>query len=61
MTNEIHVRTWIDLAKHPVNIERISLKVNVVALGQDDLENIASQNVFLRDLYRTLIHTVWHG
>ena len=43
--HEVHVRARVDLAQHPVDVERVGVEVEVEALGQHDLEDVAGEDV----------------
>ena len=46
MTQEVHVGTRIDLAQHPVEVERLGVELEVEPLGEHHLEDVAGENVF---------------
>ena len=41
MAEEVHVRARVHLAQHPVDVERVGVELEVVALRQHDLEDVA--------------------
>ena len=47
LAQEVHVRARVDLAQHPVDVERIGAEVEVEALGQHHLEDVAGGDVVL--------------
>jgi len=47
MAEEVHVGTGVDLAQRPVQVERVGVEVEIEALGQDHLEDVAGENVLL--------------
>ena len=60
MAHEVHVRRRVDLAEHAVHVERIGVEVEVVALGQHDLEDVAGDDVLLGHLDRLLVQPARH-
>ena len=60
MTQEVHVRAGVHLTQDAVEVERVRLKVDVVALREHHLKNVAGEDVFLRYLHRLLVHAVGH-
>ena len=53
MAEEVHVRARVHLAQHPVDVERVGTEFDVVPLGEHDLEDVAVEDVLLRDLDRS--------
>jgi hypothetical protein len=47
LAHEVHVRARVDLAQHPVDVERIGVELEVEALGQHHLEDVAGEDVLL--------------
>ena len=47
LTHVVHVRARVDPAQHPVHVERVGVDLDVEALGQHDLEDVARQDVLL--------------
>jgi hypothetical protein len=43
------------LAQHAVHVERIGVEIEIEALRQDDLEDVAGDDVFLRDVHGALV------
>ena len=60
VAQEVHVRAGVHLPKHPIEVERVGLEVDVVTLSEHHLEDVAGQDVFLGHLHRLLIHAVGH-
>ena len=60
MAHEVHVRRRVDLAQHPVHVERVGIEVEVVALGQHHLEDVAGDDVLLGHLDRLLVQPARH-
>ena len=60
VAQEVHVRARVDLAQHPVDVERVGVELEVVALGEHDLEDVAGDDVLLGDLDGALVHAVGH-
>ena len=60
VAQEVHVRARVDLAQHPVDVERIGVELEVVALGEHDLEDVAGEDVLLGHLDRLLVQAVGH-
>ena len=50
MAEEVHVRAGVDLPQHPVHVVRVGVELQVVALGQHHLEDVAGPDVLLRHL-----------
>jgi hypothetical protein len=50
LAHEVHVRARVHLAEHPVHVEGVSVEVEVEALGEHDLEDVAGEDVLARDL-----------
>ena len=48
--HEVHVRARVDLAQHSVDVERIGVELELEALREHDLEDVAGEDVLLRDL-----------
>ena len=55
VAHEVHVGAGVHEPQHTVNIERFGLEVEVEALRQHDLENVAGEDVLLRDLDGPLV------
>ena len=55
LAHEVHVRAGVDLAQHPVEVERLGVEVEVEALGQHHLEDVAGEDVLLGDLDRPAV------
>ena len=55
LPDEVHVRARVDLAQHPVDVERVGAEVEVEALGQHHLEDVAGQDVLLGHLDRPAV------
>ena len=55
VAHEVHVRAGVDLAQHPVDVERVGVEVEVEALGQHDLEDVAGEDVLLGRLDGRLV------
>ena len=53
--DEVHVRAGIDLTEHPVEIERIGIEVEGEPLREHDLEDVAGEDVLLRDVDRSRV------
>ena len=47
LAKEEHVRARVDLAQHTVDIERVTAKLEVESLGEDDLEGVTCPDVLL--------------
>ena len=60
VAQEVHVRARVDLAQHAVEVERVGVEIDVVALRQHDLEDVAGDDVLLGDLDGLLVHPVGH-
>ena len=60
VAQEVHVRAGVHLAEDAVEIERVGLEVDVEALRQDHLEDVAGQDVLLGHLHGPLVHAVGH-
>ena len=60
VAQEVHVRARVDLAQHPVDVERVGVELEVEALGEHDLEDVAGEDVLLGHLDRLLVHAVGH-
>jgi hypothetical protein len=60
LAHVVHVRARVDLAQHPVDVERVGVEVDVEALGEHDLEDVARQDVLLGRLDRLLVATPGH-
>ena len=60
LTQEVHVRAWIHLTQNSVHIKRVSSEVNIKALGQNYLKDVARTNVFLCNINRRAIRTIGH-
>ena len=60
VTQEVHVRARVHLPQHAVDVERIGVEIDVVALREHDLEDVAVEDVLLGDLDRSLVHAVGH-
>ena len=56
VAQEVHVRARVHLAQHPVDVERVGVEVEVEALRQHHLEDVAGQDVLLGHLDRLLVH-----
>ena len=52
VAHEVHVRARVHLAQHPVDVERVGVEVEVEALRQHDLEDVAGEDVLLGHLDR---------
>ena len=50
VAQEVHVRARVDLAQRPVQVERVGAQVQLEALGEHDLEDVAGQDVLLGHL-----------
>jgi hypothetical protein len=61
LPHEVHVRARVDLAQHPVDVERLGVEVEVVALRQHHLEDVAGQDVLAGDLDRPGEEVASHG
>ena len=48
VAHEVHVRRRVDLAQHPVDVERLDAPVEVEALREHDLEDVAGEDVLAR-------------
>ncbi len=55
VAQEVHVRAGVDLAQDPVHVEGVGVQVEVEALGQHDLEDVAGQDVLLGHLHRVAV------
>ena len=60
MAHEVHVRARVDLSEHAVDVERIGTEVDVEALREHHLEDVAREDVLLRDLDGALVAVVAH-
>ena len=56
MAHEVHVGRRVDLAQHAVHVERIEVAVEVEALREDDLEDVAGEDVLTRHLDGGVVH-----
>ena len=45
--HEVHVRARVDLAQDAVDVERVGVEIEVEALGEHDLEDVAGDDVLL--------------
>ena len=45
MPQEVHVRARVDLTQHPVEIEGLRVEIEIEALREDDLEDVAREDV----------------
>ena len=52
VTHEVHVGRRVHLAKHPVHVEGVVVAIEVEALRQHDLEDVAGEDVLARHLDR---------
>ena len=52
VAHEVHVRRRVDLAQHAVHVERVVVAVEVEALREHDLEDVAGEDVLARRLDR---------
>ena len=60
MTQEVHIRTRVDLTKHAIHVERVGLQIDIETLRQHHLEHVASKDVLLGHFDGLLILTVGH-
>ena len=56
VAHEVHVRARVHLAQHAVHVERVGVELEVVALGEHHLEDVAGDDVLLGDLDGPLVH-----
>ena len=61
VAQEVHVRAGVHLAQHAVHVERVGVEVEVEALRQHDLEDVAGQDVLLGHLDRRLVLAGGHA
>ena len=52
VAHEVHVRARVHLPQHAVHVEGLGLEVEVEALREHDLEDVAGEDVLLGDLDR---------
>ena len=55
MLDVIHIRTWIYLTQHSIDVERIGIESKIKPLREHNLEYVASFDVLLRGQDRPLI------
>ena len=61
VAQEVHVRAGVHLPQHSIEVERVGLQIDVVALREHHLEDVTGEDVLLRDLHRLLVHATRHG
>ncbi len=60
LPDEVHVRARVDLAQHAVDVEGVGVEVEVVALGQHHLEDVAGEDVLLGHLHGAPVRLAPH-
>ena len=55
MAHEVHVGRRVDLAQHAVHVERVEVPVEVEALREHHLEDVAGEDVLARDFDRGVV------
>ena len=60
VAQEVHVRRRVDLAQHAVHVERVDRLVQVEALREHDLEDVAREDVLAGGLDGRLVETTGH-
>ena len=61
LADEVHVGAGVDLAQHPVEVERVGVEVEVEALRQHHLEDVARQDVLAGHLDGPAVQVAAHG
>ena len=60
MPQEVHVRARVDLTKDPVEIEGLRVEIEVEALGEDNLEDVARKDVLTGRLDSSAVLSLSH-
>ena len=60
VAHEVHVRRRVHLAQHAVHVERVERALEVEALREHDLEDVAGEDVLARDLDRVAVEVAAH-
>ena len=61
VAHEVHVGRRVDLPQHAVHVERVEVPFEVEALRDDDLEDVAGENVLARRFDRGVVRARPHG